>query len=693
MKGKKNSSIYLMEERPISCYPKLAQALGVDKALIVQQVRYWMGINAESSDRNERTNHFFDDRWWTYNTFEQWEDAFPWMRLRTIARHFAELQSDGILLKEFLHKDPLKRTGWYSIDFDMLDEIVERNLQKTKEELETCRSKRKVRQEKAAEIRKNQQSGNSLAIANKENNRSLIQSDDSRSCQVGSIRSCQVGSMDHANPAECITPTWHDDLYTETNGTESNLQRLSSESSIYIVHSDEKPTDRNPIAQSLQNLQSPRHDQSLPSGRDVIDTQNQDDRISLGSSPEAEESKPMTPEERDHWQRWLNGEFDPDRDKPLKVIDCHDLLDEDDEEEAIENESHPLDKSRKTPPHSPPSHAAAARSQPTAQYELAPNSPVSANPASFQNESGQIPLEIPSIASEAILEAEEKRGRSRKADEPSSEQLGEEFEQFWKLYPRKLNKSKAKAKFILHRKKGVPFQGMMQMLEICVAKEWEGRDMEYIPHPTTWINGERWIELEDIAIEIEREKAAAKAIADQEIRDRSAKLALACYREKPYRNLHFYFPLKHHVDLWTDTETKRKVFGTTRRLARPVLADWWNNLKAIGLDAIADMKILPVNEGHRLEIFGEPWKHETRTLAFSDYEGEETYFELVKKYHPFVLEQMTQERSHIDPKALTPEESAALLDEVLERSRQAAVTHTVRSGWGKRIEPILEEAE
>ena len=478
------------------------------------------------------------------------------------------------------------------------------------------------------------------------------------------------------------------DLYTETTNRD-HIQRLHTENTselISFVHSDE-----NPIAQSLQNSHSWGHDRSLPSGRDAIDTQNQDDRISLGSSPEAEESKPMTPEERDHWQRWLNGEFDPDRDKPLKVIDCHDLLDEDDEEEAIENESHPLDKSRKTPPHSPPSHAAAARSQPTAQYELAPNSPVSANPTSLQDGLGQIPLEIPSIASEAILEAEEKKGRSRKADEPSSEQLSEEFERFWKLYPRKLNKSKAKAKFILHRKKGVPFQDMMQMLEICVAKEWEGRDMEYIPHPTTWINGERWIELEDIAIEIEREKAAAKAIADQEIRDRSAKLALACYREKPYRNLHFYFPLKHHVDLWTDTETKRKVFGTTRRLARPVLADWWNNLKAIGLDAIADMKILPVNEGRRLEIFGEPWKNETRTLAFSDYEGEETYFELVKKYHPFVLEQMAQERSHIDPKALTPEESAALLDEVLERSRQAALTHTVRSGWGKRIEPILEE--
>ena len=478
------------------------------------------------------------------------------------------------------------------------------------------------------------------------------------------------GQMESTKNGESLTETTNRDyvqgLQTE-NTTEFELIKYAE----------------NPIAND-----SPQHAQSLPAGRELSVRENQDDRIPWDDDPRLANVFIPSPEQCAAALKYMD-----EINEPLKVIDSHDLLDDDDlEENAIANELHDLDESRKTPPHSPPSHAAAARSQYAVKHELASDSLVSANPASLSEELGQIPLAIPSIASEAILEGEEKKGRSRKAEEVGSEQLDEEFAKFWSLYPRKIgDKPQAKKLFFLYRRQGTGFQDVLKILEIYKAQEWEGKDKKYIPYPTTWLNDKPWELLPDLEAEVEEEKAAAKAIADQEIRDRSAKLALACYREKPYRNLHFYFPLKRHVDLWTDTETKRKVFGTTRRLARPVLADWWNNLKAIGLDAIADMKILPVNEGHRLEIFGEPWKNETRTLAFSDYEGEETYFELVRKYHPFVLEQMAQERSHIDPKALTPEESAALLDEVLERSRQAAATHAVRSGWGKRIEPILEE--
>lgn len=124
----KTESRYLLSENPINCYPTLALALGSDKAMIVQQVRYWMAHNAK--DATKRSTHFIDDRWWTYNTFEQWEETFIWLSLRTIKSMFACLKRDGILLHGFFHHDPRNRTSWYSIDFDRLDEVVEAAMQK-----------------------------------------------------------------------------------------------------------------------------------------------------------------------------------------------------------------------------------------------------------------------------------------------------------------------------------------------------------------------------------------------------------------------------------------------------------------------------------------------------------------------------------------------------------------------------------
>lgn len=64
-----------------------------------------------------------------------------------------------------------------------------------------------------------------------------------------------------------------------------------------------------------------------------------------------------------------------------------------------------------------------------------------------------------------------------------------EFELFWKNYPRKINKKKAKSVYL--RAKGLPpIEKHIKILSRWAAtKQWrEG----FIPHPTTWLNGERW---------------------------------------------------------------------------------------------------------------------------------------------------------------------------------------------------------
>ena len=67
------------------------------------------------------------------------------------------------------------------------------------------------------------------------------------------------------------------------------------------------------------------------------------------------------------------------------------------------------------------------------------------------------------------------------------------FEEFWNLYPKKVNKKKAKDKFCKVCKSEEIFKQLTNGLNIQIkSKNWLKENGQYIPHPTTWLNGERW---------------------------------------------------------------------------------------------------------------------------------------------------------------------------------------------------------
>ncbi|MDE9420131.1 hypothetical protein P1O00_09110, partial [Erysipelothrix rhusiopathiae] len=70
----------------------------------------------------------------------------------------------------------------------------------------------------------------------------------------------------------------------------------------------------------------------------------------------------------------------------------------------------------------------------------------------------------------------------------------EVFEMFWKLYPKRQDKKKAKTKLIqIIRKNPKLAQTIISDLERRVnCQDWKKDDGKYIPLPTTYLNGERW---------------------------------------------------------------------------------------------------------------------------------------------------------------------------------------------------------
>ncbi len=103
----------LIDEEPLLVPPRLAAAIGLNAAIVLQQVRYWLG--------DKRRPKVRDGRRWVYNTYPQWQAQFPFWSLATIKKTFRELEECGLLLaSQRYNRAPTDRTKWYTIDFPRL---------------------------------------------------------------------------------------------------------------------------------------------------------------------------------------------------------------------------------------------------------------------------------------------------------------------------------------------------------------------------------------------------------------------------------------------------------------------------------------------------------------------------------------------------------------------------------------------
>lgn len=112
------SNKYLIEESPIIVLPTLAAAIGLDEAIILQQVHYWLGINRKAGKKEM----FIDGKWWTYGSYPRWQKKnFPWWSVSTVKRTFLSLEKQKLLISGQYSPDKTDRSKWYTIDYQALE--------------------------------------------------------------------------------------------------------------------------------------------------------------------------------------------------------------------------------------------------------------------------------------------------------------------------------------------------------------------------------------------------------------------------------------------------------------------------------------------------------------------------------------------------------------------------------------------
>lgn len=78
----------------------------------------------------------------------------------------------------------------------------------------------------------------------------------------------------------------------------------------------------------------------------------------------------------------------------------------------------------------------------------------------------------------------------KEKDKSFSKSSQSSFDTFWKIYPRKIGKGNARTAFEKALKKA-PLERILARAE-AFARRCQYKDPQFIPHPATWLNQERW---------------------------------------------------------------------------------------------------------------------------------------------------------------------------------------------------------
>jgi hypothetical protein len=202
----------LISEEPLQVLPALATVIGLNEALVLQQIHYWI----------EKSKIIVNNKKWVYNTFEEWHKQFPFWSLRTLKNVFKSLQNQELIVAEKLSKDKFNKTNYYTINYDLLTKIDEEIAAKKRKEIEE--KSVDFLEENTSKFHENN-SGfyDSAKVAQSTSKNEYIDS-----AKVAQSRQCKSFTPDSATFAQSyIVKSFDRDYLTETT-TETTLSPLPS---------------------------------------------------------------------------------------------------------------------------------------------------------------------------------------------------------------------------------------------------------------------------------------------------------------------------------------------------------------------------------------------------------------------------------------------------------------------------------
>lgn len=100
----------LINEAPLQIFPTLARKIGLNEAIVLQQMHYWLHLNGESQHG-------------VYNTSEQWQKQFPFWSIDTLRRTIISLKSQGLIIDTKVNQNKPNQCFGHTINYEALENI------------------------------------------------------------------------------------------------------------------------------------------------------------------------------------------------------------------------------------------------------------------------------------------------------------------------------------------------------------------------------------------------------------------------------------------------------------------------------------------------------------------------------------------------------------------------------------------
>ena len=101
----------LIDEPPLQVLPSLARELGLNEAIMLQQMHYWL----------IKSSHEFEGVKWFYKTLEDWQTEFPFWSTMTIRRTLTNLEKQKVVRIGNFNKKKFDKTKWYTIEYQCVN--------------------------------------------------------------------------------------------------------------------------------------------------------------------------------------------------------------------------------------------------------------------------------------------------------------------------------------------------------------------------------------------------------------------------------------------------------------------------------------------------------------------------------------------------------------------------------------------
>ena len=110
----------MLDEPPLVLLPSLSRAIGVDQAVVLQQLHFHLV--------NPKCGRVIDGRRWIYNSYDEWQaHDFRFWSTRTLRRTFTALEKLGLVMSrqpETRADGSSNRRKYYRIDYEQFNKMV-----------------------------------------------------------------------------------------------------------------------------------------------------------------------------------------------------------------------------------------------------------------------------------------------------------------------------------------------------------------------------------------------------------------------------------------------------------------------------------------------------------------------------------------------------------------------------------------